>query len=320
VVILINDLKIIFAGTSEFATYHFNTLLSYKYKIVGVLTKPDYFDKNKSYTNINTVKQLAQKYNIPVFQPKSLNKIDIQKKIISLNVDIIIVVSYGLIFPKEILNIPRLGCINIHGSLLPRWRGAAPIQRALCSGDTKTGITIIKMDSGIDTGTIIYQKNCNISSNDTTGTLLKKLEIIGAFALKNILKRFKIGNIIGIPQNEKYATYANKISKKEAKLDWFLSAVQLERYIRAYNPWPVSYFKINEMIIKVWEATVINKQYYFKNTPGLILSTEKDGISIATGNEILKITLLQPEGKRIMYAKEFLNAKRTYFIPGIILI
>ncbi|AKC60388.1 methionyl-tRNA formyltransferase [Blochmannia endosymbiont of Camponotus (Colobopsis) obliquus] len=316
-----HSLRIIFAGTPNFAAYQLHTLLHSKHQIIAVLTQSNLISCKKK-SNHNSVKNIAIKHNLPIFQPKSLQTSKIFQIIDNLHADILVVVAYGLIFPQELLHLPRLGCINMHCSLLPRWRGAAPIQRALEAGDSTTGITIIQMDKGLDTGNILYKQTCNISSNDTNLTLSHKLAKIGSIALLKTLNQIDYyKQNVNIPQNENYATYAKKISKQEGKINWYLTAIQIERRIRAFNPWPTSYFKIKEHTIKVWKASVVldkTKQYKM-HIPGTILKIKKTGIDISTGDGILTIILLQPTGKRIMTAHEFFLSRKNWFTTGLIL-
>ncbi|CUR53661.1 Methionyl-tRNA formyltransferase [Serratia symbiotica] len=309
-----NFLRIIFAGTPDFAKKHLNTLLLSKHKIVGVFTQPDRPSGRGKKIKSSPVKILAQKYHLPIFQPKSLKSKNCEQLYKNLQADIIIVVAYGLILPKKILNIPHFGCINVHGSLLPRWRGAAPIQHSLLSGDDKTGITIIQMNEKLDAGDILYQIVYPIKITDTSKILYDKLSKLGSKALLITLQKLINGTITREVQNVEKITYAKKITKKEAQLNWNLSAIQLERCIRAFNPWPVSYFTINKTLIKIWKANVLNN--ITNKEPGTIINSNKYGIQIATINGILNLLQLQPEGKKPMSVQEFLNSRKSWFIPG----
>lgn len=309
-----NPLRIIFAGTPEFAAHHLTTLIENGYNIVGVLTQPDRPAGRGNKLTASAVKSVALQHNLPIFQPISLRDEQNQLQLATFNADLMIVVAYGLILPQAVLDIPRLGCINVHGSLLPRWRGAAPIQRALWAGDLQTGITIMQMDAGLDTGNMICKASCDISTTDTSATLYDKLAILGPQTLLHALQQIENNNYKTQPQDEHDASYAKKLSKEEAKLDWQLSAQQLERCIRAFNPWPVSYFSIDNNLIKVWQANVINETT--NALPGTIVNTGKSGIQIATGQGILNITQLQPAGKKPMSAQDLLNSRKEWFICG----
>lgn len=307
-------LRIIFAGTPYFAALHLASLIKSPHRVIGVFTQPDRPAGRSNRLHVSAVKKLALQHSIPVFQFSSLHKPEEQQKVANLEADIMVVVAYGLILPQAVLDLPRLGCINVHGSLLPRWRGAAPIQRSLWAGDVQTGVTIIQMNAGIDTGAILYKLACDILPEDTSATLYDKLAKIGPMALLITLDQLKSGHQIAEPQDEEQATYAGKLSKDEARLNWYLPAIQLERQIRAFNPWPVSYFIVKEQLVKVWAASVLHDAHY--NVPGNILSADKDGIKIATSNGILILTLLQLAGKKPILVQDLLNSHRAWFIPG----
>ncbi|WP_145586043.1 methionyl-tRNA formyltransferase [Yersinia kristensenii] len=309
-----DSLRIIFAGTPDFAARHLGALLSSQHQIVGVFTQPDRPAGRGNKLTPSPVKVLAEQHNIPVFQPKSLRPEENQHLVADLNADIMVVVAYGLILPASVLVMPRLGCINVHGSLLPRWRGAAPIQRSLWAGDAKTGVTIMQMDVGLDTGDMLHKIECNIQPEDTSATLYDKLAQLGPQDLLVTLQQLAEGRAQPEIQDEAQVTYAEKLSKEEAKLDWSLSAVQLERCIRAFNPWPVSYFVVDEQPIKVWQAQVLAT--VDNVAPGTIIQADKHGIQIATADGVLNITQLQPAGKKAMSAADLLNSRREWFTPG----
>ncbi|CEN32004.1 Methionyl-tRNA formyltransferase [Candidatus Westeberhardia cardiocondylae] len=307
-------LRIIFAGTPQFSANHLNTLLTKsKHNIVGIFTKPNHSLSRTKTSKNNNVKKLSKKYNINLFQPHSFHKTKKWEKIIkTLNADIMVVVSYGLIIPKKILTIPKFGCINIHASLLPKWRGAAPIQRAILAGDKQTGITIIQMNSKLDQGDILYKKFCNIKYNETTESLYLKLSNIGSTALLKVLEKISNNKIKPTPQNHDLSTYAKKIQKSETKINWNLPAYKLDRYIRAFNPWPISYFLINEKRIKIWEAT-IDKKISLKK-PGTITHINKQGIHVSTGHETLILVRLQTENKKPTHFSDMMNSKKNKWI------
>ncbi|MDN0107402.1 methionyl-tRNA formyltransferase [Yersinia rochesterensis] len=309
-----DSLRIIFAGTPDFAARHLGALLSSQHQIVGVFTQPDRPAGRGNKLTPSPVKVLAEQHNIPVFQPKSLRPEENQHLVADLNADIMVVVAYGLILPASVLTMPRLGCINVHGSLLPRWRGAAPIQRSLWAGDAKTGVTIMQMDVGLDTGDMLHKIECDIQPEDTSATLYDKLAQLGPQGLLVTLQQLAEGRAQPEVQDEAQVTYAEKLSKEEAKLDWSLSAVQLERCIRAFNPWPVSYFVVDAQPIKVWQAQVLTT--IDNAAPGTIIQADKHGIQIATADGVLNITQLQPAGKKAMSAADLLNSRREWFTPG----
>ncbi|AWH90758.1 methionyl-tRNA formyltransferase [Buchnera aphidicola (Melanaphis sacchari)] len=305
-------LKIIFAGTDHFSEQHLNALIQKKYKIIAVISQPDRFLGRGLKKVFSPVKMLSIKNKIPIIQPITLNNKKIQKKISNFNADIMIVVSYGQIIPKEILTMFLKGCINLHPSLLPRWRGPTPIQSSILFNDKETGISIIKMNEKIDDGNIIYSSNCQISSKDTTETLSFKLAKIGIQGLLKTLEKINNNDIFEIKQNEKYVTFSKKIFKKNALLDWNKEAHFLERLIRAFNPWPICYFIVDTIVVRVWEATVITNIQSNVNI-GEILCYNKYGIQIQTAKNILNIQKIQFPGKKIAHVKTMLDSKKNFF-------
>ncbi|VUS94061.1 methionyl-tRNA formyltransferase [Klebsiella spallanzanii] len=308
------SLRIIFAGTPDFAARHLDALLSSEHEIVGVFTQPDRPAGRGKKLMPSPVKVLAQANDLPVFQPASLRPQDNQQLVATLNADVMVVVAYGLLLPKPVLDMPRLGCINVHGSLLPRWRGAAPIQRSLWAGDAETGITIMQMDVGLDTGDMLYKLSCPITAEDTSGSLYDKLAGLGPQGLLETLTQLANGNAQPEVQDEALVTYAEKLSKEEARIDWSLSAAQLERCIRAFNPWPMSWLEIDGQPVKVWRASVITDASSAE--PGTIVASGKQGIQVATADGILNLESLQPAGKKAMSAQDLLNSRREWFITG----
>ncbi|KFA58281.1 Methionyl-tRNA formyltransferase [Gilliamella apicola] len=311
---LTKPLKVIFAGTPDFAATHLKALINSHHNVIAVFTQPDRPAGRGNKLTASPVKQLAIENNLPIYQPTTLRSEEIQRTIDKLNADIMIVVAYGLILPQALLDMPKLGCLNVHGSLLPRWRGAAPIQRACWAGDQETGITIMQMDAGLDTGDMLYKLACPIEPNDTSASLYDKLAKLGSQGLLNTLTLISEGKIQPEKQDEAKATYAQKLSKQEAKLDWNLPAEQLERCVRAFNPWPVSYFEVNNESIKVWQAEVVKISH---NKPaGTILQADKNGICIATSKDALNMTKLQPAGKKPMLPQDLLNSRQSWFNIG----
>lgn len=315
------SLKVIFAGTPEFAAQHLQVLLNSHHEVIAVYTQPDKPAGRGKKLQASPVKQLAEQYQIPVYQPKSLRKEDAQETLRALQADVMVVVAYGLILPKAVLEIPRLGCLNVHGSLLPRWRGAAPIQRAIWAGDEQTGITIMQMDEGLDTGDMLHKVYCDIASDETSTSLYAKLMEIAPNALIDVLDDLDEGKYIAEKQDDLLSNYAEKLSKEEAKLDWKLPAVQLERCIRAFNPWPISYLTLldskgTEQILKIYKATVLP---HIDKPVGTILSVTKEGIQIATIDGVLNILELQPVGKKPMSVQDFLNGRADWFSVGKII-
>ncbi|MRT06324.1 methionyl-tRNA formyltransferase [Ewingella americana] len=310
-------MRIIFAGTPDFAARHLDALLTSEHEVVGVFTQPDRPAGRGNKLTPSPVKTLALEHGIPVFQPKSLRPAESQQLVAELNADVMVVVAYGLILPQAVLDMPKLGCINVHGSLLPRWRGAAPIQRSLWAGDSQTGITIMQMDVGLDTGNMLHKIECDIEPQDTSATLYNKLAELGPTGMLATLQQLAEGTARPEVQDEALVTYAEKLSKEEARLDWSLSAKQLERCIRAFNPWPMSYFVIDEQPVKVWQAEALDQQASAQ--PGTIIAAGKAGIQVATSDGILNILQLQPAGKKAMSVQDILNSRREWFIEGNIL-
>lgn len=308
------SLRIIFAGTPDFAARHLDALLSSGHQVVGVFTQPDRPAGRGKKLMPGPVKVLAEEKGLPVFQPASLRPQENQQLVADLNADVMVVVAYGLILPKAVLDMPRLGCINVHGSLLPRWRGAAPIQRSLWAGDAETGVTIMQMDVGLDTGDMLLKLACPITAEDTSGSLYDKLADLGPQGLIETLKHLANGTANPEVQDEALVTHAEKLSKEEARVDWSLSAEQLERCIRAFNPWPMSWFEIDGQPVKVWQASVIHSKCDVP--PGTIVDANKQGIQVATGDGVLNLHSLQPAGKKAMSAQDLLNSRREWFTPG----
>ncbi|MRS17475.1 methionyl-tRNA formyltransferase [Enterobacteriaceae bacterium RIT691] len=308
------SLRIIFAGTPDFAARHLDALLSSGHQVVGVFTQPDRPAGRGKKLMPSPVKVLAEEKGLPVFQPASLRPQENQQLVADLNADVMVVVAYGLILPKAVLEMPRLGCINVHGSLLPRWRGAAPIQRSLWAGDAETGVTIMQMDVGLDTGDMLHKLACPITAEDTSGSLYDKLADLGPQGLIETLKQLANGTARPEVQDDALVTHAEKLSKEEARVDWSLSAEQLERCIRAFNPWPMSWFEIDGQPVKVWQASVIHSPC--DALPGTIVDANKLGIQVATGDGILNLHSLQPAGKKAMSAQDLLNSRREWFTPG----
>ena len=247
-------LRIIFAGTPDFAARHLQALLDSEHQVVAVYSQPDRPAGRGQQLQASPVKQLALAHQIPVFQPKSLKKSKAQSELAALNADLMVVVAYGLILPAVVLQTPKLGCINVHGSLLPRWRGAAPIQRALWAGDLDTGVTIMQMDEGLDTGAMLSKVSLPIEPTDTSATLYDKLAEVGPKALLQALTDLPVLQQHAVVQDDRQANYAEKLSKEEAQLDFRKTAAALEREIRAFNPWPVSYLQLASQQLKVWQA------------------------------------------------------------------
>ncbi|RPA35813.1 methionyl-tRNA formyltransferase [Shewanella frigidimarina] len=310
-------LKIIFAGTPDFAARHLQALIDSEHDVIATYTQPDRPAGRGKKLTASPVKALALEHAIPVFQPASLRNEEAQAELAALNADIMIVVAYGLILPKVVLDTPRLGCINVHGSILPRWRGAAPIQRALWAGDTETGVTIMQMDIGLDTGDMLLKTHLPIEATDTSASLYEKLAEQGPKALVQALIGLSDGSLKAQKQDETLANYAEKLSKEEARLDWNKSAKQLWQDIRAFNPWPVSYFEHQQSVIKVWQADYSAE--LCSQAPGTIIAATKQGIEIATAEGKLMIKTMQLPNKKPLDVADILNARGDWFTAGVCL-
>lgn len=309
-----NKLKLIFAGTPDFAARHLAALLSSDHEVVAVYTQPDKPAGRGQKLTASPVKELALAHDLPVYQPASLRNEAAQAELAALGADLMVVVAYGLILPKAVLDTPRLGCLNVHGSLLPRWRGAAPIQRAIWAGDAETGVTIMQMDVGLDTGAMIRKVSCPIAFDETSASLYDKLAELGPQALVDTLNAMAAGETAAEAQDDGLANYAQKLSKEEARIDWSMEAVAIERCIRAFNPWPISWFEAAEQTIKVWQAEVIDSDH--GQSAGTLLKADKQGIDVATGKGVLRLLTLQPPGKKAMSVPDLLNSRRDWFEPG----
>lgn len=300
--------RVAFMGTPEFAAHILESLLKNSYNIVAVYTQPPRPVGRGYQVTPSPVQKIAQTHKIPVFTPSSLKTEEAQNQWKSLDLDIAVVAAYGLILPKAILEAPRWGCVNVHASLLPRWRGAAPIQRAILSGDTETGVTIMKMDEGLDTGDILLMKKTPISNTTTSSQLHQVLSHLGADALLSTLPSYLSEEIQPIPQPQQGITYAEKLSKTEGWLDWTLPASFLERKIRALNPWPGTWFEIGQDRIKVLEALVV--PLTSPHLPGTIVD---DQLTIACGEQALRLLVVQKVGKSPLHVDDFL---RGYELPS----
>ncbi|MBR9728841.1 methionyl-tRNA formyltransferase [Shewanella intestini] len=307
-------LKIIFAGTPDFAARHLQALLDSAHQVVGVYTQPDRPAGRGKKLTASPVKALALEHDITVYQPKSLRNEEAQAQLQAIDADIMVVVAYGLILPQAILDTPRLGCINVHGSILPRWRGAAPIQRALWAGDAATGVTVMQMDIGLDTGDMLLKTHLTIEETDTSATLYEKLAIQGPQALVEALEGLSQGQLTAEKQDEALANYAAKLSKEEAKLDWSKSATQLWQEVRAFNPWPTSHFSHHQHTIKVWQASVDSTAH--NAAVGSIIRADKKGIVVATADGALVIETLQLPNKKPLAAADVLNSRADWFEVG----
>lgn len=300
--------RLIFAGTPEFAVPALHALLSSDYTVVAVYTQPDRPAGRGRQLRPSPVKTQALAAGIPVYQPTHLRDPRVQAELAALTPDLVIVAAYGLILPSAVLAIPRLGCVNIHASLLPRWRGAAPIQRAILAGDVETGISIMQMEAGLDTGPVYQRVMCPITPSMTGGELHDQLAILGATCLQTLLPSLLCGQVQATPQQHHQATYAAKLEKAEAELDWTQPALALERKVLAFNPYPVAQTHIhNGQTLRIWCARATPQPC--GAPPGSVLSESAEGIGVATGEGILYLTELQLPGGRPLSAPAFLAAR-----------
>lgn len=307
-------MRIIFAGTPRFAAQCLEELIQSGHDVIAVFTQPDKPAGRGQKLTPSLVKDLALAHQIPVYQPTSLRDPQQQLPVQQLRPDIMVVVAYGALLPAAVLAIPPLGCINVHPSLLPRWRGAAPIQRTILAGDTTTGVTIMQMDTGLDTGPMLKKAFCPVDTSDTSNTLDQKLAVLGGKTLVITLKELGQGKIHPEPQDPTQACYAKKIEKQEAQLHWQLSAAELDRAVRGFNPWPVAFTFLKDQMIRIWQTEVLSERYNL--APGTIAYSSKQGIDVATGDGSLRLLQIQLPGSRVLPIADILNAKAEWFAPG----
>lgn len=297
-------MRIVFAGTPEFAVPPLRALLDSPHDICGVYTQPDRPAGRGRKLTPSPVKVLAQEAGLPVFQPETLKDEAAQTQLRNLNPDLMVVVAYGLLLPRVVIDIPPLGCINIHASLLPRWRGAAPIQRSILAGDSETGVTIMYIEPRLDAGPMLLKKACPIGPDDTAGDLHDRLSRIGAKALLETLPSIAAGTAQPEIQDESLVTHAAKINKDDAQLDWSRPAAELQCQVRAFNPWPVAETVYRDQILRVWRAIVIPESR--SEPPGTLL-IDGENLDVVTGHDCLRLLEIQlPGGKRIS-ARDFIN-------------
>jgi methionyl-tRNA formyltransferase len=301
-------LSIVFAGTPEFSVPALEALLESPHRVLAVYTQPDRPAGRGRQVTMSAVKECALRRGLPVEQPSTLRDAAAVERLRSWSADLMVVVAYGLLLPKAVLESPRLGCVNIHASLLPRWRGAAPIQRAILAGDVETGVTIMQMDEGLDTGPVLLERATPIGERETAASLHDRLARLGASALLEALESISAGTAKPRPQPDEGATYAAKIRKEEARIDWSQSAAYIDRQVRAFNPWPVAETQWNGQQLRVWEAWPLGPSESREGAPGAVLRASSQGIDVATGEGVLRLTRVQLAGRKAVPASEFLNA------------
>jgi len=307
-------LRIIFAGTPDFSVAPLQALLNSQHEVIAVYTQPDRPAGRGRKLTASPVKQVALEHNISVYQPESLRDSDAQKNLNDLNADIMIVVAYGLILPQVVLEMPKMGCLNIHASLLPRWRGAAPIQRAIESGDPQSGVTIMQMNAGLDTGDMLYKLATDITPEDSAQTLHDRLSDLGCEALMATIEGLQNKSIVPEKQNEDLVTYAEKMHKEEALIQWNQPALKIIRKIQAFNPWPVAHTPFQDKPLRVWQARQLNTEEQAKfndqqKLPGLVIGLTKQGLIVATGDQPICLQQVQPAGKKAMSAYDFAQSR-----------
>jgi len=311
----VQPLRIIFAGTPEFAASSLQSLIDHaadrNYQIVAAYTQPDRPSGRGQNLIPSPVKALAIEHDIPVYQPLNFKQEEDRNMLSALNADVMIVAAYGLILPKTVLDTPRLGCLNVHASLLPRWRGAAPIHRAVMAGDSETGITIMQMDVGLDTGDMLLKAHCQIEPNQTSGELHDKLAVLGGQALINALDQLDSGQLQSEVQDDQLACYASKLVKQEGEIDWTAEAVTLERKVLGLSPWPVAYTETSKGTMRIHGAHLIDEATVSKSAAGEIIQVTKDAVHIATGKGTLALTLIQFAGGKRLTVKDALNGKHS---------
>lgn len=303
-----HPLRLVFAGTPEFSVPCLEACRASGADVVAVYTQPDRPAGRGRKLTPSPVKQAALAAGIPVEQPETLKTVEARETLAAYRPDLMVVVAYGLILSRKVLAIPRLGCWNVHASLLPRWRGAAPIQRAILAGDTESGVDLMHMEAGLDTGPVLLERRTPIMREDTGGSLHDRLSLLGADVLAEGLRRIIAGETLQAhPQSKDGVMYAHKLDKTEARLDMTRDAMSLERQVRAFDPWPVAEGEIAGENVRIWAARAIAQTH--RNAPGSVMAAHRDGIDIACGEGVLRVTSLQRAGGKRITAADYLNAR-----------
>ncbi|WP_045107600.1 methionyl-tRNA formyltransferase [Legionella hackeliae] len=310
-------MKIVFAGTPEFTLPCLDALYQSSHQLIAVYTQPDRPAGRGRKLQPSAVKNWALSKQLPVYQPVNFRSEEAVAELAALEPDVMVVIAYGLILPRKVLAIPRLGCINVHASLLPRWRGASPIQHAILHGDRDTGVTIMQMDAGMDTGDKLAEVRCSISLEDTAGSLHDKLAQLAVEPLLRTLHALALGQTKPEVQNNNEATYADKINKEDAAINWNKSAFEIHNQIRAYNPWPIAYTVAGEETVRIHQAHILGSTVTAK--PGTILSLDKKGMLVATGKDAIMVEKIQFPGSKVMKIADWLNANRSQLHVNLVL-
>lgn len=308
-------MKVIFAGTPEFAVPSLAQLLQSRHDVIAVYTQPDRPAGRGRKLTPSPVKQLALQHDLAVFQPPSLRDAAVQEQLQALDADIMVVVAYGLLLPEAVLTATPHGCVNVHPSLLPRWRGAAPLQRTILAGDTHTGVATMKLDAGMDTGPLYFVEETTVKPLETSGELHDRLAVVGAALLVNTLDQIESSALQPTPQRHEGVTHAQKITKAEAALDWQRSALELQHAVCGFNPWPVAHTGYHDQRLRIWQAVVIDASS--QQAPGTVIAATKEGIDVVTGDGVLRLLKLQLPGGKPLTAAEFLNREQQFVVGEV---
>lgn len=311
------SLRIVFAGTPDFAAIHLQALINSEHEVIGVYSQPDRPAGRGKKLQPSPVKKIALEHDLAVFQPLNFKQQADIDELAGLNADVMVVVAYGLLLPQAVLDAPKQGCLNVHGSLLPRWRGAAPIQRCIEAGDKMTGITIMQMNAGLDTGDMLHKVTTGISLDETGGSLHDRLAEMGPASLLTTLSQLEAGELKPEVQNDALANYAHKLKKEEALLDWSLDAEQLALKVRAFNPFPVAFTLLGNDRIRVLKATALDQATSMAG--GTIINVSAEGVDVACDDSVLRLEMIQLAGKKAMKVADVINGQPTLFQPNYVL-